>query len=1513
MPSSDYIDERVVEMKIDNRQFIDGANRTISVLDKLKSALSFREAGNGFADIQRSADKFDLSGIAADVEQISSRFSTLGIIGARVIQGLTDKIVNFVEATVKGFTIDPIMQGWQQYEEYLKSTRTILAATREEDFSKLGYGTQLEYVNDQLDRLMWYTDETSYKFSDMVSNIGKFTNAGIPLERAVIDMQGITNWAGLSGASIQEASRAMYNLSQAIAVGSVKLMDWRSIENANMATLEFKQTAIDTAVAAGRLTKVGEGLYKTTQGNTVSAQNFTQALSDGWFNAEVLEKTLAKFGDFSRVLNETMQDLSFIENGITATDVLGWVEDIEKGEKSIQDWHDALMEELGDEDLVPHIEALEYAFKTLTDQQLALGRRAFVASQEYKTLTDALDATGDAVRTGWTKSFSYITGDAEQAKKVWTAVGDELYDIFAEAGNRRNAILKLWSQGSSGTLVNGRDSLLRGLANLYKGIRTYVDPIVEGFNRVFSWGKPEEAANKLRELTLRFERFTQKIALSDDAVKGMSNAFEIVFKWIKNVAASTKPFFKAIGTAIGYIKRFVEVFFESFSEGSFDKNKFLSGASELLGELSEKFTKARTSAEGFFSGIVNSTAFATVKGWLSSIISFFVSAFNSAKTFFTSIGDTVQIVWGYIKDFFTSIKENMSSAFSSKSGVGITNILKAIGAIFLLKKGAGAFSWIKDIFSLFKPVQSLLSNINGAFESLGDALSSFSKKSAPDDLKKIAIAVGILTVALVVLASVDAKKLGIALSVMAGGMLELVGAMKGLEFISGKKGKNATKGLTSLAVSVLILSFALKVLAGIKAEALMDALGAVFVLLAEILVFLEAINLMKIKPKSIKGLTSLAISMLIFTGVVYLMGSIPYDKLKQGLISLALALLIVSVAMVAISKFGGVKALAAGAGMILLATSLIILAGAVALFSLLDVKTIGTALAILAMSLLIVAAAVLMMPATLPLIAAGLIGVVIAIGLLSAVLIVLSKFDFDALLGSVLLLIIALGGIAAVMAIMSGFIVGAAALLIVSVAFVVAAGAFIVFALALKLVADLPLTDIALGLLAVGGALIVLAIGLAVMTVGIIGAVVLGLTAVGLIALSAALKLFEGTDIVGISGGLAVLGLALIPLGLGGLVLMLGVPGLTAGAAAIALMAVALVPFAFALKQLEGISFTTMVEYLLLLGGTAGVLALLTPILGPLGIAVAAFGVSCLAAGAGIDLAGSGMMKIADSITGLPDNLGKTFKNAAKEIADSVFEFKPSGEQVVAAVTEIGNNMALAVTQANTNIGGVLTRSISANLSILSQSVASFRVGGANIVVGIANGIYSQSSTVVTAMHTLALAMIKQFQEDFEIHSPSRLMESMTSNIPLGAARGVNQTSGVAVSAVDSFADKMIDSMRSAMETVYTLADNDFSISPVISPVVDMTGVTDSANSISSMLSGSAEVSGRVSQINRSISDLENLAADMQTISEARANTSQDTYEINIYPTPDMDEEAVADAVLDRLSSGVVRRGAALG
>lgn len=285
---SKEIDEKVVEMRFDNQNFENNVKTSLSTLDKLKQSLNLSGASKGLENLGTAAKNVNMNALGSAVDTVHARFSALEVMGVTALANITNSAVNAGKRMLRSLTIEPVSQGFSEYELKMNSVQTIMAST----------GEDIETVNGYLDELNKYADKTIYSFSDMTSNIGKFTNAGVKLEDAVKAIQGISNEAAVSGANANEASRAMYNFAQALSAGYVKLIDWKSIETANMATVEFKNQLLETAVSLGTVTKSADGMYTTLKGNTFNAtKNFNEVLNDQWMTTEVLVQTLGNYAD----------------------------------------------------------------------------------------------------------------------------------------------------------------------------------------------------------------------------------------------------------------------------------------------------------------------------------------------------------------------------------------------------------------------------------------------------------------------------------------------------------------------------------------------------------------------------------------------------------------------------------------------------------------------------------------------------------------------------------------------------------------------------------------------------------------------------------------------------------------------------------------------------------------------------------------------------------------------------------------------------------------------------------------------------------------------------------------------------------------------------------------------------------------------------------------------------------------------------------------------------------------
>ena len=285
---STTVDNRVTSMTFNNKQFESGVATSLSTLDKLKKGLNLEGSAKGLEGIGAAAKNVTFNGMANGIETVKLKFSALQVVAVTALTNITNSAINAGKNLVKSLTIDPISSGFTEYENKIQATRTMMAGT----------GESIQVVKASLNDLNAYSDKTIYSFADMTANISKFTNAGLKSKEASTAIIGISNAAALAGATAQNAAAAMYNLGQSMSSGKVKLIDWKSVENANMATIEFKTELLNAAVAAKELKKNGNGMYVTPKGEQISATKmFNESLEEGWLTSGVLSKTLKDYGD----------------------------------------------------------------------------------------------------------------------------------------------------------------------------------------------------------------------------------------------------------------------------------------------------------------------------------------------------------------------------------------------------------------------------------------------------------------------------------------------------------------------------------------------------------------------------------------------------------------------------------------------------------------------------------------------------------------------------------------------------------------------------------------------------------------------------------------------------------------------------------------------------------------------------------------------------------------------------------------------------------------------------------------------------------------------------------------------------------------------------------------------------------------------------------------------------------------------------------------------------------------
>ena len=923
------VEQRIVEMRFDNKDFEKNAQATMKTLDEFESKLNMKGAARGIEELSNAGKQFSLHPMESAAEAVEVKFSAMSVAAMAAIQRIVDKGMDAGERLIKSLSVDQVTAGWDKYAEKTSAVQTIMAATAKQyDNAE----EQMADVNKQLEKLNWFTDETSYSFLDMVNNIGKFTSQNIGLEESVTAMQGISTWAAISGANVQEAGRAMYNLSQAMGTGSVKLIDWKSIENANMATAEFKENVLETAAALGYLKDLGNGVYSTLDEKaTVSVQDFNSALSKGWFDKEVLMTVLEDYGAFSDKLYEVQN-----ATGLTATELLKAVDMFKSGSTDLGSVF---------EDVDMPAEEFMGLIKEMSSDVYDLGWRSFKAAQEAKTFGEAISSVKDAVSTGWMNTFEIIFGDYEQARKLWTVVANELYEIFAESGNLRNEMLKDWSK------AGGRDIFLEGVSNAWSNFKDVLYAIKEALHDIF----PPMTADRLLDITKKFRDLTTQFKLTPEALTGLTKVVKGLLSPLKLVGKVAKTAGKWLGKLTSRVFKLTTSFLELVAEGDpipkllkkiFSGEKYEKGAkllksigegiskafsdvrdkfdqlfpkserfqsiiktiSEYLGDfkdilvggvlygleelskinISKIFTDALQSVKDLFdyfsthsfsdvvgdavtaignglkSGLPKaiSDAFTTVFGWLSTAwdkVSEFFGGEDDDRPFFERVMSGIKTAIEGVQPAIESFKQSLKSLIGQ-----ITPAQVIIGAFGL------ALTWaILSFTNLLATLKDTSAAVKGFFSTL-------TKKIVPKNtvLKDLATAIGVLTLALVVLSQVDGtglKNAETALWTIAEVILALsAGVGIGSALLNDqavKRFKSMMDAVKDISIAMAGMAIALKILSTVDMEGIWKKLGALALAMGEFVVAAVLISTLTkgngLNKFPTASLVALALSMLV--------------------------------------------------------------------------------------------------------------------------------------------------------------------------------------------------------------------------------------------------------------------------------------------------------------------------------------------------------------------------------------------------------------------------------------------------------------------------------------------------------------------------------------------------------------------------------------------------------------------------------------------------------------------------
>lgn len=1392
---STTVDQKVVEMRFDNSNFEKNTQQTMSTLEKLKQSLKFTGATKGLEEIEQKQRGMKFEGLAAGIETVQMKFSAMEAIAFSVLNNITNRAVNAGLSIAKSLTIDPVATGYQEYEEKMGSVRTMLMSS--------GYG--LDTIKEQLEELNLYADKTIYSFQDMTSNIGKFTNAGVDLKVAVQAMKGISNEAAVSGASSMEASRAMYNIAQSLSMGYMQFIDWKSIENANMATVEFKTNLMKTGVAMGKIKDLGNGMYSTGKETYNLQQLFKDGLKDQWLTSDVLLTTLQEYSNEETEIGKKAYDAATKVR--TFSQLMATLKEAAQSgwgmtwELLVGDFNEAtdFLTEISDK-IGGILDASSKARNEMLKAWKEGGGRA-AAIDSLRNIYNAIGALIKPIRDAFREVFPPMT--AKRLIEMTEAVKNFTSKLIltSKASKQVHDIFKAFFS----VIKVGVNIFKTGLTIIFKAISAllgFKGTALDAVHAVSQWIQGlADAINKSKV-------FTKTAEFVSGAVDKIRDAIAKAIDKIKQLFTSS-----GINSFIDVLKKLWE--FISFIGG-----KVVNIAAIMVNGI----VKAFSSGSNTMLSLVNGTLLGTILLKIKQ----FVDNFHNTSKEILSIGKTFKDILLGVKGVLKAYQEDLEAK----------KLLKIAIAVGILAVSLKLLSTI--------PMEDLIKGLGGIGILFGGLMASLKILSKyMGDIKKVgrtsvlmismAIAIGILAGALKKIASIETEKLLPAIIALGAIMAYMIGTAK----LLGKGGKNLTKGagqLILMAVAVRILASAIKALGKLEPEQMLQGIagfGAIMLILVGLSSYMSRQKADMIKGSA--GIIAMAIGIRIIASAIKSMGSMENDQFLQGLAGFGAIMLILVGLSSYLSRHGGTFA-KGGASMLILSVSLLIMAKVAKQFGEMEWESLGKAGAAIAGILLFATGLALVgkMGPSLLLAATGLLVAGVALAIFVPIIKKLGEIDFKTIGTAMLYLvgILAILGVAAYALVATGALAAMAAL----------AGVLLLFGAGIALVG--------VGLALVGAGITALAASLTVSAAAIVAQLTIILTGIIMLIPNTIKALAEGLVlfIVTIANSFDQIADALVTIIVKICdVLITCVPKIVETIlviftslleslaehypdmldAGMRIIIAFLEGLALKLPDLIQAGFDLIISFI---NGVADAIRnnaqAIKDAMQNLGQAM----LDGLCTFLGINSPSKKFMEIGLNIiqgliNGLVDGIVKVVTKV-QEIANKMAE---AVHDKIAKFKEIGGNLINALKDGVADFKDKVVNKVKsvANgaVSTLKDFITNFKSAGKDLMNGLKEGITAAKDKVVNKVKSIANSAIDAIKNALGIHSPSTVFRKIGEYTIQGMINGISMM-GKAVSKIsEKVGNLAINGMNKSIDKVADLLSTDIDSEPTIKPVLDLSEI----------------------------------------------------------------------------------------
>ena len=1387
------VDERVVEMRFDNKQFESGVQTSLSTLEKLKRGLDLDGAAKGFDQLSTAAKKCDMSAIGRSVETVQAKFSAFEVVAMTALSNITNSAVNAGKRLLSSLTIEPISTGFSEYELKMGSIQTIMAST----------GESLDKVNQKLDELNKYSDRTIYSFSDMTSNIGKFTNAGVKLDDAVAAIQGVSNVAAVSGANANEASRAMYNFAQALSAGYVKLIDWKSIENANMATVEFKTQLLESAVAAGTLTRTADGMYKTLAKGTVidATHMFNDSLQEQWMTTEVLTSTLKDYADETTEIGK--------KAFAAAQDVKTWSQLLDTLKESAQSgWAETWQLIAGDyEEAKTTLRTFSEFFSSIIDgsseARNSLLQGALMSSWgqlknrvnetgiSVDSFRDTLRETAEGSVEGLDKMIEEAGSFDAALSKGWLTtdiLSDTLDNLVSKAAGTQVSISELSdeqlqnigytqeqidalralseeaksSDSNLASLVStlgrqsGRELLFDSLLNGAKAVQGLFQTIKGAWQDIFPPATSEQLYSFIEALHSASERIRDFFTQAEEGADGFTGAINKPLQDIGNT-------FKGLFAILDIVKQAFSALWRVITPAGSAVGGLLTGVLGLTGSFGEWLVKldesikkgdvfykglktivdvvkgAITAVTGFAAAIGESLGFPGLDGATASVEAFLgtlkekvgAPGLEKLQVVFDGICTRVKWVKDGIVGMKDSVVDSMGEIDGAVSGNKFVQVLTGIGT--LIRQVASAIGGL-----LGKAIDGLINTLSNAnFNGILDFLNALAAGGIIAAINKFIDPVEELENTFTSLKD-WVKGLG-------GGVTKILDGVRGS--LEAWQTKLKSDALGKIAASIAVLSVSLLVLSSIDSDKVTGSLAAMGTMFAELIASMAVLDKLSIDGKAANKTASAMIKMgaalLVLSLAMKNIGELEPEQLAEGLIGVGVLLAEIDL-FLNTAKFDK-NASKSATGMILFAAAIKILSTAVKSLGEMDWDDMAKGL--VGVGVLLAEVEIFLNNAKFNgkavLTATGIVILASAIKVLAS-----ACKDFGSMSWGEITK--GLASIAALLLEITAFtkLTGDAKHVIsTGLALIEIAAAMKIFASAMSDFGSMSGSEIAKGLMAMGGALAEVAIAVNLMPKNMVS------VGAGLVVVGAALKIVASAlSSMGnmsweeIAKGLVAMGGALAELAIGLNVMN----GTLAGSAALLVAAGALTVLTPVLVILGNMSWEAIAKGLITVAGAFTIMGVAGAVLGSLAPsilaisgALALLGVGSVAIGAGLTLIGTGLTSIAVGLT----SLAASFASSGALIVGGLSAIVLGFAGLIPAIAEkIGEAIVVfcgAISSGTPAIGEAVKAIVLTLVDILVECVPAIADGALQLVTGVLASLVTYTPQIVDSVMQFLIEVLE--------------------------------------------------------------------------------------------------------------------------------------------------------------------------